>query len=75
MGNNIFQAKRQSTVSAAHQGMVQIPTVRWTNDNFENNYDDDEDGDDDDDDNEDDDQGNDDDDVALLTFLNLSSKL
>ena len=45
---NNFQGKRQSTVSAAHPGMGQIPTVRWTQQHFENNHDDDDDDDDDD---------------------------
>ena len=47
--NYYFQAKQQSTVSAAHQGMDQIPTVRWTHECFENNHDDNDENDDDDD--------------------------
>ena len=52
---NNFQGRRQSTVSAAHPGMGQIPTVRWTQQHFENNH-----HDYDDDDNHDDDDKNDD---------------
>ena len=47
---NNFQERRQSTVSAAHPGMGQIPTVRWTHQYFENNHDDNEHDDDDHDD-------------------------
>ena len=58
MGKNqnkhFFQGKQQSTVSAAHPGMGQIPTVRWTQQHFENNHDDDDDDDDDNDKNNDD---------------------